>query len=273
MNTRSVITFFAFLVVVFETKCQNIYSKHDDIEFVNYLFAEGLYEEASYELENLVFYDTQNDSLLFLLLKSYRMSKQFEKGINRTHQITPDILKIPENCAYEYVLLMFKNNSWDSADFFLKRYDFKSDSIRYNLELHLNMVNLNWNNAKELLNKSYNSKYTCYNSIIDDGMSIKYKKPFLAAGLSSVIPGSGKIYSGYWMDGLTAFLSIAGLAYQSYCGFNRDGKNSVYGWVFASIGGVFYLSNIYGSAKSAKQINQQNEQKIIQRLDDCLDIY
>jgi hypothetical protein len=45
--------------------------------------------------------------------------------------------------------------------------------------------------------------------------------------------------------------------WQAYRGFSKSGKNSVYGWVFASLATGFYIGNIFGSHKSAKKYNKK----------------
>jgi hypothetical protein len=75
--------------------------------------------------------------------------------------------------------------------------------------------------------------------------------------MSTFIPGSGKIYTKNWQDGLIALLFVASNAWQAYRGFSKDGVKSTYGWVFGSIGAGFWLGNIYGSYKSAQKFNKQ----------------
>jgi TM2 domain-containing membrane protein YozV len=90
------------------------------------------------------------------------------------------------------------------------------------------------------------------------------KSPLLAAGLSAVIPGSGKIYGGQTIDGLFSFVSIALATWQAYDGFHDDGISSVKGWLVGSIAATFYVGNIYGSAVNIELQNQIQQTKFEQ---------
>lgn len=83
-----------------------------------------------------------------------------------------------------------------------------------------------------------------------------FKKPVLAMAMSAVLPGSGKAYSKRWGDAAISFLLVSTSTYASYRAFKRKGIKSVNGWVFGGVAFSFYLSNIYGSYKSAKRYNE-----------------
>jgi cellobiose phosphorylase len=91
---------------------------------------------------------------------------------------------------------------------------------------------------------------------------LHYKSPALAMAFSMVIPGSGKIYSGDWKDGLFAMLMIGSMTYESYVGFHTRGTRSVLGWVFAGLSVGFYGGNIYGSYHSAQRYNARQNLNI-----------
>lgn len=80
-----------------------------------------------------------------------------------------------------------------------------------------------------------------------------YKNPVTAGILSAVIPGSGKIYTEEYGDGILAFLSTGLLTFLAYDNFKANHKTR--GWIFASLGTLFYAGNIYGSIASAQVFN------------------
>lgn len=73
------------------------------------------------------------------------------------------------------------------------------------------------------------------------------RSPWVAAGLSAVVPGLGKIYNGNYGEGAASFLLVgafAGFAAESWI------KNGGGDWrtiLFTSIASLLHLSNIYGS--------------------------
>ncbi len=82
-----------------------------------------------------------------------------------------------------------------------------------------------------------------------------YKSPFLAGVLSSLIPGSGKIYADQLSEGLTALVLNSLFAFLSYNNFKHD--HNFRGWVFAGVGAFFYAGNIYGSVSAAHLYNSK----------------
>lgn len=91
----------------------------------------------------------------------------------------------------------------------------------------------------------------------------KARSPFLAAAMSAVIPGSGKIYAGDLRSGISTFLvvgALGGMAAESWIKLGgRDWRTIALSSVF----GLFYIGNIYGSAVSVSVITNtyQDAQK------------
>lgn len=80
-----------------------------------------------------------------------------------------------------------------------------------------------------------------------------FKKPVLAAIISAIIPGSGKIYTEEYGDGITAFLATGLFTYLTVLNFNAN--HNFRAWIFAGAAAFFYTGNIYGSAASAQIYN------------------
>ncbi|MEM7659009.1 MAG: hypothetical protein AAF399_22995, partial [Bacteroidota bacterium] len=95
--------------------------------------------------------------------------------------------------------------------------------------------------------------------------------PALAVGLSTLLPGSGRLYTNQWPDGLISFLLISGLSYASYRNFNRNGRSSALGWIYGGIALGFYAGNIYGSYHSAIRYNELQKSKIHRSIQFLLD--
>ncbi len=99
-----------------------------------------------------------------------------------------------------------------------------------------------------------------------EGLDLSLRSPVLGGLMSAVIPGSGKVYAGRWMDGLQAFSMIAAPAYNAYYHFSKNGAGSVRGWIWAAVGAWFYLSDIYGSVKAVNDYNAMQKNKVILKL-------
>jgi hypothetical protein len=77
-----------------------------------------------------------------------------------------------------------------------------------------------------------------------------------------VLPGSGKVYTGDWKDGLISFLFVGGTTIQAIRGYNKYGQNSGFFIIYGSIATSFYLGNLYGSFKSANKHNEKLRKQI-----------
>lgn len=86
----------------------------------------------------------------------------------------------------------------------------------------------------------------------DSLLAYRQKSAFLAALLSSIVPGLGKFYVGYRGIPLGATLMVMPLAAVAVETFILAGPLSVPFIAAAGVFGVFYVGNIWGSALSAK---------------------
>lgn len=84
------------------------------------------------------------------------------------------------------------------------------------------------------------------------------RSSLLAGILSTIIPGSGKIYAGRTADGLFSLITIGFSAWHSADGFDERGSSSVKGWSLAGITAWFYAGSIYGSTVAARQYNERS---------------
>lgn len=86
---------------------------------------------------------------------------------------------------------------------------------------------------------------------------IRKKSPALAAGLSAVVPGLGKVYAGRPRHGLAAFLPCAVLGVEAAEAYRRGGWKDPRFLICSSLFSVFYIGNIYGSALTVKAVRNE----------------
>ncbi|MBX7052873.1 MAG: membrane protein insertion efficiency factor YidD [Flavobacteriales bacterium] len=201
-------------------------------------------------------------------------TEQYEKALYDYELKCPDEFKKHPELSYQIALIQYKLNSYDLA---LKASSIAlnacTDSFCQSKVLFLNGIlyakKFDWANTintyKSLSAIMPNSDLVKANLQISNGtMSVKTKKPSIAACLS-IIPGVGYAYAGHKQTAISAFIVNGLLAYATYS--NLKLKN--YG--MAVLTGVFnlsfYISNIYGSAKSAKRYNEAQRQTIIDKLE------
>ena len=105
-----------------------------------------------------------------------------------------------------------------------------------------------------------------YQELAVRGKHLPRKSPILAGCLSTVIPGTGKIYNERLADAVNAMITIGLSSWLAYDGFKKNGPNSVKGWTFGVVACSFYLGNIYGAVIASQTHNQQIESKFLEQL-------
>ena len=119
-------------------------------------------------------------------------------------------------------------------------------------------------------NDSVSSRFRNY---ADMGISLPYKSPTVAGIMSTVIPGSGKLYARRLSDGIFSLLVIGLTSWQAYDGFSDDGVRSTKGWIYGTISGILYTGNIYGSIVAVKLHNRQIEERLLLRIGAEVKVY
>jgi TM2 domain-containing membrane protein YozV len=93
------------------------------------------------------------------------------------------------------------------------------------------------------------------------------KSPLLAAALSMLVPGLGRVYLGRWPDGLISFLLVGTTAALAAQGFYDEGRGSVRGWILGGVSALLYAGNVYGSAVGAVVQRRDAEDALMQEVD------
>ncbi len=249
---------------------QDIYDYQSSKKYAEYLLRTKQYELASSEYERILFFKPDNDTVKYTLLRSYRLSGNIDAGIKRMYKLynTPETAH--HESAIEYTRLMLSARLYDGARQYLEKNQTLPNRDKDILTLQTELFCENYKKADTLLNyfeKDESILIREYRAITDDALAYKRKSPGLAMAMSAVVPGTGKIYTGDWKDGLFSMIMIGGFAWQSYRGFRSKGTSSVYGWVFGGIGFGFYVGNLYGSFKAAKRRNHVKQHDIERRLE------
>ena len=103
--------------------------------------------------------------------------------------------------------------------------------------------------AHQKINGEYNIDGRLVDPVNISTNSYNKKTPILAAGLSMLIPGLGRIYSGRIGDGLIGF-TFAGLAINK--AIKSHENNSLFAPLYIGIAIPLYGGEIYGAYRSAK---------------------
>lgn len=87
---------------------------------------------------------------------------------------------------------------------------------------------------------------------IQQAAALQHPSPWLAAGLSAVVPGLGKVYLGRWQDGLASLVLVGAPAVVAGYKFERNGVASLGGWLLGAIAAMLYAGNVAGSYVAAE---------------------
>ncbi len=90
--------------------------------------------------------------------------------------------------------------------------------------------------------------------------------PMVAAGLSAIVPGLGKIYAGKPAEGIAAFLYTTALGLAAYDAYRGGGTGNPLFLVTATVTAVFYGGNILGSATAARRTQNEFKHEMDQRI-------
>lgn len=249
----------------------NFNSPENILKFADYLFCEKDYLRAIDEY-NRYLKQEQKDTIIFKLALSNSRIGNNSTAFDLYNKLLQD-KSFEDIVRLEIAKLNFRNKDFSELDKIAGEQDFQKSkyypSIRilnYLLFLYYNQnINIDPEGFVEIFpeNSRQNMK-----EFYERKINPPYKKPVLAAILSTVIPGAGKIYTGHYGDGITAFILTGLLSYTSYSNFNAG--HDFRGWLFAGLGGIFYLGNIYGSAVSAQIRNTEIDLQLKIDLDNFL---
>ena len=121
-----------------------------------------------------------------------------------------------------------------------------------------------WGEALNVLQEAANPETVeTLRNLAHRGQQLPRKSTWVAATMSTLIPGSGKLYAGRITDGLYSLIVIGGNAWLAHEGFRDHGSDSFKGWFFTVVGSFFYVGNIYGSVVAVRLYNQRSENALL----------
>lgn len=251
----------------------SIFSQETDLfsekhigEYARFLFNTNQYSYAAEEYERLVFMDRTNVDYQVNLLRSYRLAGEYEKGLNAFGHLQTSSHEPGSALMKEYSKISLLSGNAENLRTMLREWPMDK-SFRDNLDLTMRLISYpQYSLTLEGLEEDMLEKGLL--DLYSEAFNLKHKSRFLAGSLSAVVPGLGKVYSGRWKDAIVSVIFIAGTGYQAYRAFKEQGISSVYGWIMGSLSFGFYIGNIYGSARSARIYNMNQDLKYREKVID-----
>jgi hypothetical protein len=264
-----------FLLLFSSLQAQDLYDIEHSRIYAKHLYEDGRYAWAADEYGRLIRTtpDTQRfslqlnaiDSLKLLFLKASRLSGQWERSYKSVKINLPNIHSQKQQVAEEYVKLMLSAGYLEDADKEISRLVHVGPKYM----LHKSLLEQNWEEAQEIFLGKSRETYpeptdTQYSILLQRALHLPHRSPALAAGMSAIVPGSGKLYAGEWKDALLSFFFVAFSTYESVHAFKIAGPGSYLGYIYGGMAAGFYGGSIYGSYKSAKRFNTRQNEMILE---------
>ncbi len=249
----------------------DLYSPSASKEFANYLFVKNDFKLAADEYARILHMNPADDAALVRLSSIYRKLNEVARAQDLFSQYRGDATFGIPTLEKEYLAtLLFQENTALLDETLTKSLTIDSEE-KQRISVEHALLRRRWGEAKSLLSSAPAGAWKdFYLQKTDYALAFRPKKPWLASTMSIFIPGSGKVYAKNTKEGITSFLFVAALGYQSYRAFDRKGSKSVAGWIYGGLGLGFYLGNIYGAQQSAKNYNNRKRKQIHSEVDNII---
>ncbi len=250
-------------------------------EFAEYLYQDGDYLRAAGEFQRFLLLagtTAGSDSTLFRIGMCYRLGQRPRRAIDYFQRIGEEDPQsnLKDHASYQIAYSYFQMGQHHQS---IQQINKSCPQLagcggKLGNLLVVNYLHLKrWKEAHDISSSmmksdgsSSDSLATALNRLTLEGTRLPYKSQALAGMMSSLVPGSGKMYAHRFKDGLYSMIVIGLTGWQAYDGFSKDGRRSARGWIYGTLSGVFYLGNIYGSVVAVKIYNQRMEDDFLNRI-------
>ena len=292
MNTTQIHT---FLLIIFlaitplsfasAEKTIEYYAPENVRKFADFLYKQGDYRRAADEYQRYLFYisdeGTESEQVRYKIALCYRFAGDNERAIQNFETLLQSHhrSRFASRAYYQIGATYFLTDQFEQSVQFLRQAlphitDTQQHAEAEQLIGLSYLMQKRWSEAGEVFKTLQGSdviivreKASVYHDYAEAGAQLPARSLFLAGVLSTILPGAGRLYTGRRIgDALNSLLTVGLTGWQAYDGFRRDGLSSVKGWTLGTIGGIFYVGNIYGSVISARVYNRNVEDEFLATL-------
>lgn len=279
---RSMIFISVFLITHLSYAQINDPPNKEDVSFLMHLNTIQNHEETEFLIEEINLNTIERPSLLDTLNYLMGWSRYNQKDLKES---AASLLEVSEQSSFYEKARFFAaynythSNHYDEGKEILKDLRHSSTHISKLKNFELAGISLLERNYEAFSQYSVHFKQDYYPiagqeknliQISHELMHQKTKSPFLAASLSTILPGSGKIYAGKTGEGISSFLIVGSLAAVTAENYFKNGITNPKTILFGGIFSVFYIGNILGSYHSIsianKKFNDKKNSEILYNL-------
>ncbi len=265
MNCKKTIVFL-FTIFIFSNllKSQNIYDSTNTLNYAKFLYSSHEYKLASEEFDRLLFITkNNNDTLKYFSVKAKRLSGNIDEAYSKIITFYPNDVFNSNLLSTEYIKILINKKDYSFANSEIPKLKTLDSNEKVFFMATTELLLGNYDKGRAIINNNINNLYLePFKPILLEQSKIRRKNPYLASGLSVIIPGLGQTYSGNWKDGIFAFIISGSSIFQTYRNFSKYGTSNAYSWITSAIAAAFYTANIYGAAKASNKYNYLKNIKI-----------
>ena len=258
MTVKQLLGFFLIVLLDFSLysfadsdQVPDYYSPDNVRRFADFLFKKGDYLRAAGEYQRCIFFEPDDsEEIHYKVALCYRLGGKPEEAIRAFQTFLhahPDSWL--SNGAYyqigvSYFLLEQFPQSISYLDAALPRITDEPHHAESQELIGLSyLMQRRWLEADEVFNglgelevAEIRTRAKLYHDFAMQGTQLPKRSPYLAGFFSTLIPGTGRLYTGRIGDAVTSLLTVGITGFQAYHGFRRDGTSSAKGWVFGALG-------------------------------------
>ncbi len=275
-HNRKSIFLFAFFILSFSSKIAAQQNVSSELRFINHMLGRQNYDEALFLLENLQTKTlSQKDSVNYLLGWTLYGRKELNASAYYLSLVTEDSPWFEKSrffAAYNQAYLRETNYSRELLGFFNEN---SSDQVVFMKNFQLAGMALLEREMDEFEHHAKkftgNFSFTAteerkLNEYYNQISEMPYRSPFVAGIMSAAVPGLGRIYAGKTAEGISSLLYVGALLATSWDLYNRLGGNNPFFIISASLSGIFYVGNIWGSAVAVNRVQREFNYEMDQRI-------
>ena len=251
-----------WLVALVLTVSVGFSQNKSELPFIEHLINKGYYNEAIHLIgrDSLNYRQGQQDSVNYYKGWAHYSLKNLDRSTKSLLNVGKEstfYLKSRFFAGYNQIYL----GNYDEARKIFGQVNVQDETnlSLLNFELSgIDMLQGNWLKAKEQLQHVPQNIATINQQVVALGQIIKEhevhhsKSPFWAGVMSTIIPGSGKIYAGKTGEGIASMIATTGFGLITWENYRKLGIGNVKTIFFGSIFAANYVSNIYGSVISVR---------------------
>lgn len=261
------------------------YTPENVRKFADSLYQQGDYLRAASEYQRYLFFisdeGTAREQIRYKIALCYRFAGSNEQAIESFEsvlQLHPQS-QFASRAYYQIGATYFLMDQFEQSTQFLREAlphitDKQQHAEAEQLIGISYLMQKQWSEAGEIFKTlqgsgvvSVREKASVYYNYAERGTQLPTRSPFLAGAFSTIVPGAGRLYTGFRIgDALTSLITVGVTGWQAYDGFRRDGISSVKGWTLGTLSSIFYVGNIYGSVIAARVYNRNIEDEFLATL-------